>query len=239
MDPKKNYIFYVCEEKNSLFLKDATYQLNAANGARCIKKTYIERTSGPLMQRPEFQKVLKELYNGRCHLLIYDISVLGTESSLITKLISDFGERKIDIVVIRGNLSGANLSGDLEELLYIDAVFQMDIRNQINKNMHQNLLNSFLVFTGKDNGKIAFECFKGTILYPEAIIPLLNDDLWMQVVRASTMEIVYNFKCTDSLKHNEGKIYRDVRNLFIEKYGTTGIFILDKKYPLYFGVHED
>ena len=237
MDPKKSYIFYVCEEKNSLFLKDATYQLNAANGALCIKKTYIERASGPLMQRPEFQKVLKELYDGKCHLLIYDIPVLGTESSPITKLISDFGERKIDIVLIRDNLSGANLSGDLEELLYIDAVFQMDMRNQINKNIYQNLLNSFLVLTGKDNGKVAFECFKGTILYPQAIISLLNDDLWMQVVRAATMEIVYDFKCTDSLKHNEGKIYQDVRNLFIEKYGTTGIFILDKKYQLYSAVY--
>lgn len=237
MERKKNYIFYVWEDKKSLFLKDAAYQLQSVGHAQCIKKTFIETTDASLMDRPEFQKVWKELETGKYHLLIYDLMVLGKESFPIVWLIDTLGKRNIDIVLIHDNSTTACRKPEPYKTPDAETVKTLQFRNYINTDTHQKLINAFIVLTGKNDDKRGMRCFRNTILYPQAVIPLLNDDLWIQVVRVGTMELVYEFICENSLKQNEDRIYQDVRNLFIENYGPTGsgIYSLDTRYPLHYG----
>ena len=237
MERKKNYIFYVWEDKKSLFLKDAAYQLQSVGHAQCIKKTFIETTDASLMDRPEFQKVWKELETGKYHLLIYDLLVLGKESFPIVWLIDTLGKRNIDIVIIRDNSTTVCRKPEAFRVPDKDAVQTLQTKNYFNENTHHILINSFIILTGKNDDKRGMKCFRTTIQYPQAVIPLLNDDLWIQVFRVGTMELVYDFICENSLKQNEDKIYQDVRNLFIENYGATGtgIYSLDTRYPLYYG----
>ena len=237
MERKKNYIFYVWEDKNSLFLEDAAYQLQSVGHAKCIKKTFVETTDASLMDRPEFQKVWKELETGEYHLLIYDLMVLGKESFPIVWLIDTLGKRNIDIVLIHDNSTTACRKPEPYRVPDTETVKTLQLKNYINTDTHEKLINTFIVLTGKNDDKRGMRCFRSTILYPQAVRPLLNDDLWIQVFRVGTMELVYEFICENSLKQNEVRIYQDVRNLFIENYGLTGtgIYSLDTRYPLYYG----
>lgn len=235
MEKNKSYIFYVWEDKNSLFLKDATYQLQSVRESRCIKKTFIDTTDVSLFKRPEFQKVWKELQTKKCHLLIYDLMVLGKESFPIVWLIDTLGKRNIDIVIICENLTTRSRR-PADKTPDIETVQTLQLKNYFNTHAQQKLINVFMVLTGKNDDKRGMRSFRSTILYPQAVIPLLNDNLWIQVVRVESMELVYEFICEDSLKKNENKIYQDVRNLFIQNYGPTGtgIYSLDTIYPLYY-----
>lgn len=137
----------------------------AKNAKICIFED--EGYSGKNTKRPEFQRMMKEIRNGKCsYLVCYKLDRMGRNIIDIASLVEELNKLKVSFISIKENFDTSTPLG--KTMLYIAGIFAQMEREQIAERVRDNMMmlarsgkwlggNTPLGFSSKREEKVMIE----------------------------------------------------------------------------------